>query len=345
MMKAIALTKIGELTGVTFPDEMPLQPGEVLIRVKSIGVCGSDVHYFKTGRIGSQVVDYPFLLGHEFSGVVEKTAPDVVSLLPGTRVAVDPAMPCYACDQCLAGRSHTCRNLRFLGCPGQAEGCMREFVVMPATSCFAIPQTLTFDDAMLCEPLSIGIYAAKTYGECRGKTAAVIGFGPIGMSVSAALIDANAAAIVVSEKLDYRLDIAGDLGIKNRFNPDKCNLVSEVNTSFPQQIDVVFECCGQQDAVLQAINLLKPGGTLVIVGIPSFDSWYFPVDELRRKEITIKNVRRQNECVPDAIALLQRNPQAIRKMITHKMPFGQSQMAFDMVSAYSHGVMKAVLEL
>ena len=121
------------------PDPGPPGEGQLLLKVETVGVCGSDIHYYNIGRIGEQVVEYPFTVGHECAATVIEAGEKTEGFKPGDRVAVDPAMPCYECDQCLAGREHTCRNLKFLGCPGQAEGCLSEMIIMPAKSCFRIP--------------------------------------------------------------------------------------------------------------------------------------------------------------------------------------------------------------
>ena len=258
-MKAVALTNLKTLETVITNEEPKPQAGEVLIRVKAVGVCGSDMHYFRSGRIGSQVVSFPFLLGHEFAGEVIQLGPEVKQFKVGDRVAVDPAMPCLECEQCKSGREHTCRNLKFLGCPGQADGCMKEQIVMPVHSCFKLPDGLFYDDGMLCEPFSIGIYAVKSFGDVRGLNAGILGFGPIGMSVASALKASGIKEWMVSEKLNYRLDMAAGFGSSLSLNPNREDIVEACNSHFKNQLDVVFECCGQQDAVHQAFEMLKPG--------------------------------------------------------------------------------------
>ncbi len=127
---------------------------DVLIRLKVVAVCGSDVHYYVSGKIGSQVVQYPFPVGHECAGVVEKVGSAVSKVKAGDRIAVEPAMSCGECDQCKVGRPHTCRKLTFLGCPGQADGSMSDYIVMPEHSCFPIPDSMSFDEAAISEPLN-----------------------------------------------------------------------------------------------------------------------------------------------------------------------------------------------
>ena len=161
MMQSMALTGLRELALQERPTPAIERPTDVRLRVETVGVCGSDVHYYRDGRIGCQIVEYPFTIGHEGAGVVEAVGRSVTRLKPGDRVAIDPAMSCWNCDQCRAGRHHTCRKLRFLGCPGESEGCLKEFLVMPESSCFRVPEGLSLVQAALSEPLSIGIYGVS----------------------------------------------------------------------------------------------------------------------------------------------------------------------------------------
>ncbi len=182
-MKAALLTGIRRLEIGEVPRPAIARDTDVLLRVREVGLCGSDVHYYTTGRIGTQVVKYPFPVGHETSATVEEVGRAVRRVKPGDRVAIEPSISCGRCDQCLAGRLHTCRKTRFLGCPGQIEGSLCEWLVMPEECCYPVPDSLTLEQATLVEPLSIGIYATRLGGELRGRSAAVLGFGPIGISV------------------------------------------------------------------------------------------------------------------------------------------------------------------
>ncbi|HEN21408.1 MAG TPA: hypothetical protein ENN86_05295, partial [Desulfobacteraceae bacterium] len=153
-MKSWKLTGLNKMQLQDVPDPALPGPGQLLLRIEVVGVCGSDIHYYKTGRIGEQVVSYPFTVGHECAATVIEAGENTPGFMSGDRVTVDPAMPCYECDQCKAGREHTCRNLEFLGCPGQAEGCLSEMIIMPARSCYNIPDDMSFAEAAFAEPLS-----------------------------------------------------------------------------------------------------------------------------------------------------------------------------------------------
>lgn len=338
------LTGIRQMEMKEVPTPAILNEGDVLIRMKTLGVCGSDIHYYVSGKIGSQVVKYPFTVGHEGSGEVEAVGKGVTRVEAGDRIAIEPAMPCWECDQCKAGRPHTCRNLRFLGCPGQAEGSLSEYIVMPETSCYRIPEQMSYDEAAISEPLAIGLYAVKQSIPMKGARVGILGFGPIGMSVMLSAQALGAKEVYVTDKIDDRLEIAKNSGARLTANPDKEDVVEQISAKVPELLDVVFECCGQQDAIDQAVDLLKPGGKLMIIGIPEFERWSFQVDTSRRKELCIQHVRRQNEAVQPALDMMAAGEISVAAMPTHRFSFERSKEAFDLVAAYGDGVMKAMID-
>ena len=344
-MKAARLTGIRHLEIQDVPTPAIAQASDVLIRVTRVGVCGSDVHYYTEGKIGSQVVQYPFTVGHEGAGIVEKAGAGVTRVKPGDRIAIEPAISCGACDQCRAGRPHTCRKLRFLGCPKQVEGCLSEFLVMPEACCFPIPPSMSFDQAAISEPLAIGVYALSRSIPMAGATVGILGAGPIGLSVLLPARAQGARRIFVTDRIEARLALARRAGADWAGNPDTGDVVTEILAQEPAQLDVVFECCGKQEALDQAIDLLKPGGKLMLVGIPpTIERVTFKIDELRRKEICIQNVRRQNHCVQPALDMIARRDFAVDVMVTHRFPFARTREAFDLVAAYKDGVVKAMID-
>lgn len=344
-MKAMRLTGLRAMEMQTVPTPDVMNDTDVLIQMTRVGVCGSDVHYYTEGKIGSQVVQYPFTVGHEGAGLVKRVGAGVSHVKPGDRVAIEPAMPCWTCDQCLAGRPHTCRTLKFLGCPKQAEGCLSEYIVMPETSCFALPASISDDEAALSEPLAIGVYAVKCSVPMPGARVGILGSGPIGLSVMFAARAQGASRIYMTDKIDSRLAMARQAGADWGGNPLSGDVVSAITRIEPAQLDVVFECCGQQEALDQGIDLLKPGGKLMVVGIPpTLDRVSFEIDKLRRKEICIQNVRRQNHCVQPTLDMIARRTVNVNVMLTHRFPFSQTKAAFDLVAGYEQGVVKAMID-
>lgn len=343
-MKAMMLTGISQMEMKDISEPKVIKSNDVKIKMAVLGICGSDIHYYTSGQIGSQKVEYPFTVGHEGAGVVVEVGPKVTRVKPGDTIAVDPAMPCWECDQCRAGRHHTCRNLRFLGCPGQAEGCLMEYIVMPEDSCFPLTGKLTADHGSISEPLAIGVYAVRKSDGVKGLNIGIFGFGPIGMSVMLAAKAQKAASIYVTDKIDARLAIASKERAAGTFNPLKENITEKIKQKENLGLDIVFECCGQQEAFDQAIEVLKPGGKLVVVGIPEFDRWSMAVDDTRRKEISLQFIRRQVGCVEDSLEMMKNGIINIDNMITHRFPFDRTKEAFDLVAGYRDGVMKAMID-
>ena len=342
-MNSFVLTGINRMEMIRVAKPGIASPKDVLIKMMAVGVCGSDIHYFKEGKIGNQMVEYPFPVGHEGSGIIVEVGEEVTRLKPGDRVAIDPAMPCYDCDQCNSGRFHTCRQLKFLGCPGQADGCLSEYIVMPEKSCFKLADWVSYEEAVISEPLSIGYYATRLAGSLKGKTIGILGFGPIGMSVLLPAIFERVAKVYVTDKLNKRLAVANQSGATWTGNPDEIDIVDEITKNEPLLLDIVFECCGKQETVDQAMKLLKPGGKLLIIGIPEFDRWSFSADDFRHKEIVVQNVRRQNECTPLTLDLITNKALDVTSMITHHFPFEKTDSAFELVAGYGDGVMKAII--
>jgi L-iditol 2-dehydrogenase len=343
-MKAMMLTGIRKMEIQDVPDPEITRPLDVKIKMLVLGICGSDIHYYTQGQIGSQKVEYPFPVGHEGAGIVIETGSGVTRVKTGDKIAIEPAMPCWECDQCLTGRHHTCRKLKFLGCPGQADGCLTEYIVMPETSCFPLTENLTPDHGSISEPMAIGIYAVKKSGGVTGKKIGILGFGPIGMSVMLASKAENASAFYVTDKIEERLAIAQTEGATLTGNPNREDIVRKILQDEKTGLDIVFECCGQQEAFDHAVDLLKPGGKLVVVGIPEFERWSMNVENTRRKEISLQFIRRQVDCVETALELMETGRIKINNMVTHRFPFNKTKEAFDLVASYDDGVMKAMID-
>ena len=344
-MKAALLTALETIEVRNVPSPGKPAAGEVRVAVDVVGVCGSDIHYFKEGRIGSQVVEFPWVLGHECAGVVKDIGPGVAHLRVGQRVAVDPLIWCGRCDQCAGGRIHTCRHQKFLGCPGQVGGALAEELMMPATSCFPVPDNVSAVEAALLEPFSIGLYAARLAQLRPGAEVAILGSGPIGLCVLKALRTMQCGRIFMTDLLEPRLSVARRYGADWTGLAGGHDVPADILKCQPLGLDAVFECAGQLETLEQAVRLLKPGGTLMMVGIPAADRIGFNAETLRRRELKLQNVRRQNECVAPAIELVAGGVVELRSLATHEFDLVQSQQAFDLVSGYRDGVIKAMIRL
>lgn len=344
-MKAVLLQYIRKFEIKEIPAPELVNDDDVLVNIKMVGVCGSDIHYYTTGRIGSQIVKFPFITGHEAAGIVEKVGSKVTKVKPGQRIAIDPAVSCGKCDQCLSGRENTCRELVFMGAPKQKEGAMCNYVILKEHNCYPINDEMTFEQAVLSEPLAIGVYSVDQSNPKPNSNVAILGVGPIGMSVFYYLRTNEIGDVYVTDEIDYRLDFAKQLNPKYVGNPNKTNVVEEIKKIEPLEMDIVFECSGDPKAYKHAIELLKPGGLFVIVGIPEVDEIPFPIHELRRKEITILNIRRQSNSTRKALDYLESGKIKMDMLVTHHFKMEETNEAFELVSNYRDGVIKAMISL
>lgn len=344
-MKAAFLTGIRRLEVRDIPRPESPCGRDVLLRVRTVGICGSDVHYFKEGRIGTAVVEFPWVPGHEFSATVEETGPDVRKVKPGDRVAVDPLIVCGRCDQCTAGREHLCRKQRFLGCPGEAAGSLVEYIVMPEECCYLIPDSMTFEEATLAEPLSIAMHSCNLGDVKPGEAAAVLGCGPVGLSVLLTLKSRGLENVYMTDLLDERLSLAQKLGATWTGKANCDDVAGAMLAARSAGFDCVFECAGEQETLDQAAVLLRPAGRLVMVGIPRENRVSFDINMLRRKELVLRNVRRQNRCVQAAIDAIAGGLIDIAPLVTHRFGLDHAREAFELVSDYRDGVVKAMVHV
>lgn len=344
-MRTALLTGIREIAICETPAPMLNSPRDVLLQIEAVGVCGSDIHYYRCGGIGAQGVEFPWPTGHECAARVLETGLEARHLKPGQRVAIDPLVACGQCDQCRAGRSHTCRRQKFLGCPGQLPGALAQYLVMPAECCYPVPDSMTPAQTVMVEPFSIALHAQRLAGTTAGAKIAVLGSGPIGLCVLLALRAAGNCTVYATDLVPERLDVARRLGARWAGSPRQSNVVAAIAELEPGGMDFVFECAGEQETLDQGIDLLKPGGALLILGIPEVERVSFDIHALRRKEAWIGNVRRQNHCMAAAIDLIARGVVNVDPLVTHHFPLAETAAAFDLVAGYRDGVLKAIVDV
>ncbi len=344
-MKTALLTAIRKIELLDTPEPGITGPLDVKLRVLTVGVCGSDMHYYREGRIGDLVVEFPWALGHELSAIVEQIGDQVTRVQVGDMVAVDPLVWCGKCDQCKAGRVYTCRDQVFMGCPGQLGGAVSEYVVLPETCCYRVPDGMTPDQAAMVEPLSIAIWAVKLAGDIAGKSIAILGSGPIGLSVMMVLKAAGAGKVYMTDIRDYRCELATRLGADWTGNPETFDIVQAVSADQPPGVDIAFECAGEQSTSDQCCELIAPGGQVVLVGIHEVDRLSFDMNLMRRKEIRVQNVRRQSHCVDAAIEMIRSGAVNVDGLISHHFPIERSADAFEIVADYKDNVVKAMIDI
>ncbi len=326
-MKVVRLHGVGDLR--VHEEAIPRPAaGEVLLRVTAVGICGSDLHWFEEGAIGEARLGDPVVLGHEFAGVTEA----------GRRVAVDPSISCGECEQCREGNPNLCEKIIFAGY-GKQDGALREYLAWPERICFPIPDSISDSDGVMLEPLGVALHAVDLAHLRHDMRVAVLGCGPIGLLILQLVRLFGVRSILATEVLPHRLEAARALGFKD------CRLVEKSSTALPgvEPPNVVFECAGENSAVETAVNILRPGGKILLAGIPPDDRTSFRASVARRKGITFLLVRRMKHTYPRAIQLVENGLIEVRSLVTHRFGLEQAQEAFA-AAAKREGV-KVIVEM
>ena len=316
-------------------------PGEVQVRVEAVGVCGSDLHAYSEGAVGSTPNVYPMVLGHEPAGVIVKTGSGVSGLAPGDRGALEPALYCYHCEFCLTGHHNVCANIRFLSNPGH-PGFFREVVNLPVANFRPIPANMGFDAATLAEPLAIAMHSLRLTSIRHGETVAVIGAGPIGLMTIAALRAAGAGRVWAVEPLAHRRELALEIGAGAALEPEEA--IEEILIATGQRgVDCAIDCAAGAETTNQAVMLARAAGRVAITGIHSTPSVAMDGSAMRRKELTIFNVRRSNHETDEALELLRTNAAWFMPVLTHSRQLDRIDDAFAIASQYRDGVGKMIV--
>lgn len=330
-MKAALLHGVGDLRVENAPVPQITQPDQVLVRVKAVGICGSDIHFFEHGRIGPYVVTEPQVLGHECAGEVVEAGPDAGSLKPGDKVCIEPGIPCRRCSFCKSGRYNLCEIVPFMGTP-PTHGAFREYVVWPADFVFTLPDNISYDEGAVIEPLAVGVQACQRGDLRSGQTAVVIGCGPIGLTTMQAAAGFGATRIIVTDVIPLRLDMAKRLGADLALNVAESDAVEPVKEATGGLgADVVLETAGTPETVAQACGMVKRGGVVVLVGMHRVDEFPIPVMDLICREYDMRGVFRYCNAFGPAIAMLGAGRVNLRALITHQFALDEIETAFDVV--------------
>lgn len=320
-------------------------PGEVLVRIKAVGVCGSDLQFYAQGRIGDLQFASGHVLGHEVAGVVEALGPETEGPAPGTPVVVDPAMPCGGCRFCMAGHPNLCRHLRFLGSP-PTPGALREYLTHPSHLVLPLPSGLMFPVGAVSEALGVAIHTVDLSHLRVGDSVAVFGCGPIGLLIARVAQLAGARPVLASEPLAHRREAASLFGVTAAFDPDRDDVVREIrDRTGGDGVDVAFEASGSESATVQAVDVVRPGGTLVLVGYWKTDEVTLPGIRAMRKGLTIRFVRRMKHTFPRALELLRQGLVNLPALISHEFDLSDIAEAFARAEKRSPGFVKIVIML
>lgn len=344
MMKAAVLQRARVLTMEQRPRPEP-GPGEVLVRVRSVGVCGSDVHYYTHGRIGPFVVESPLVLGHEMAGTIAALGPGVTTRTVGQRVAVEPGVPDRVCEFCRSGRYNLCPNVRFMATP-PVDGAFTEFVVMPQDFVFPLPDHVSLEEGAMIEPLSVGVYAVHRSGLRAGQDVAVLGAGPIGLVTLQAARAAGAGAITAVDLDAHRLEVAASMGATVTVDASRDDPQSRIlELTGGRGVDLVFEAAGSPRTAAMAVHLARRGGRVAVIGLPPEDNCPFPLVAAMAKEVDIVTVFRYANVYPAAIALVAEGRVNVKDLITHRFTLEEAERALQLSDRREDGVVKALVEV
>jgi L-iditol 2-dehydrogenase len=344
MMKAAFLTKPRQFEIRDIAQDAPAK-NSVLIKLTHAGICGSDLHFFETGRIGDVVLTDPFIMGHEFSGVVADTNHVTGAPAVGTRVAVDPAVACEECVFCRNHQHNLCANMQFTGFPPY-PGAFREWIWMPVENLFPMPDCVSSAVGPLLETLAVAVHGLELMPDVRDTTCAVLGAGAVGLLTALVLKDAGANIVLVTEPVAERRQKASEAGCEFVFDPhDTAGIESHLNQVTDFGPEFVFEAAGEPESYQMALDIVRPAGRVCLFGIYPSGAMPLSFTQARRKEITIKIVRRSlPKNYPEAIHLVETGRVDLLPLATHIRPFDDIQTAFEMASKKDDGVLKAILE-
>lgn len=343
-MEALVLEEKGRLSlrDIDLPEI--LGPHDVRIALHTVGICGSDVHYYTHGAIGPFVVREPMVLGHEASGTVTEVGDAVTNLQVGDRVCMEPGIPDPNSKATQLGIYNLDPAVRFWATP-PIHGVLRPTVVHPAAFTFKLPDTVSFAEGAMVEPLAVGMHAATKARIKPGDVAVVTGAGPIGMVTALAALAGGCSQVIMSDVQQPKLDLAATLGPITPVNVAKESLVDVVNAATDGWgADIVFECSGNPRAAAAVFQPLCPGGVVVYVGMPT-ETIQYDVVYAATKEARVEHVFRYAHVYPRALALMGSGQLNVKPLITDKFAFADSVAAFDFAVELPPTSVKVQIEL
>jgi L-iditol 2-dehydrogenase len=317
-MKAVYLMKKGilETKDIAMPQIMA---GQVLIKVCSVGVCGSDIHYWQHGKIGKFVVEKPMMLGHEVSGEIAAIAPDVKGFAIGDKVVVEPGVPCGQCTYCRTGHYNLCPDMIFFATP-PVDGAFCEYLAHQATYVYPMPAGMDFATATLVEPLSVGLFAARTAKAAVSDRVIIYGAGVIGLCCMMVAKEAGACTVTMVDIRDDRLAFAVKMGADSVIN-------AKTEKAPAAAYDLAFECSGVAESLIDASRTVRPGGRISVLGLGANSLQDAPIVDLIINEQALLPSFRYANTFPDALQLIRKKESIFSQMITHRFPMDDVENA------------------
>ncbi|WP_436862098.1 NAD(P)-dependent alcohol dehydrogenase [Staphylococcus caeli] len=316
---------------------------DVLVKVMAFGVCGSDVHYYEHGRVGEFVVEKPLILGHECSGVVADVGSEVKKFKVGDRVAIEPGVPCGECEYCKSGKYNLCPDVAFLATP-PVDGAFSQYISHPEGFLFHIPDDLSYEEATLNEPFSVGVQACKRANVQPGSTVVIMGMGPVGLMAVVAAKAFGATKIIVSDLEKIRLDEALKLGATHAINikeQDVATCINEITEG--NGVNYAFETAGNPIALQNALASLNNGGTLAIVGLPQQENIELNIPFIANHEINIVGIFRYANTYDMGIEMLSNTTADLNTMFTDAYNLEDAKAAMEQARTNKSGSLKVMV--
>lgn len=344
-MKSVQLIAPRTLETRDMPMPPDPGPGEVLVRVRAVGICGSDMHWYHDGGIGPFRSAYPQILGHEPAGEVVAAGSAVTGVLPGQKVAIEPAVTCGVCEFCLAGRYNNCVASRFMSTP-QLPGLFREYAVLPAENAIPVPEDMSFAEATLVEPLAVMLHVLELAPVRLGDTVAVMGAGPIGLLMASVARLAGASRVMIADKFPHRLRIAREMFAADLALDANDGRTAEAILDYTggRGADMVFDCAAARESLQAALAAARVAGRVVLIGIPSEQNMPVDLHMAMHKELNLQTIRRSNHNTHAAIEMMLSGRISTR-LVTHHFPLDRTPEAFATLAAYADGVGKVIIDI
>ena len=342
-MKAAFLYKPGDIRIEEMDIPTP-KDNEALIKLKAVGVCGSDVHFYEVGRIGDFVVKEPLILGHECAGEVIEVGKNVKTVKIGDRVALEAGVPCRICEFCRSGRYNLCSSVVFLAAP-PFHGAYREYIAHPEDFLFKLPDNMTYEEGAMIEPLSVGTYAAERGGVNVRNTVVIIGAGTIGLMTLQAVKARGATDIIITDLEPFRLELAKKLGATHTVNAKEVDAIQKVLELTNGGADVIMEAVGAPATIQQTIKMARPGAVIVLIGMPTVDDIPIRIVEAICKEVDIRGIFRYANAYRPAIKLVSKGKIDVKSMITTRFPLDKVQEALEYPSKHPGTCIKVMVNI
>ena len=342
-MKAAILEKAKKIIVKDIPKPR-YSDDTVLVKIKEVGLCGSDIHFYNDGRIGDFIIEKPLILGHESSGIIEEVGKNVKNINIGDRVTIEPGVPCYKCYYCKTGRYNLCKDIQFMAVP-HCDGAFREYIEYDPNFLFKISDHVSYTEGALAEPLSVAYFAVSKTGLRPIDTVCILGAGPIGLAILEMCKIAGTSKIFISDINDFRLSIAKQHQATFIINPLKEDIINVVydNTN-GEGVDIAIEAAGVEQTIFQSLKIVRSGGKVVWVSVGK-EKITIPYQEVIFREIAIEGINRYANSYEPVVKLLEEKRFDFESYITRRYKLDDIEEAFRFANNPKEKKVKIIIEI